>query len=215
MKPWWAGDARHATSTAPEGPLRDARPGRNRSDCRRWVCPTSDDSWNPVKSVLRPAESVPGGIVKPDRATVCLPIKDRSVSNAFYTALGFVAVGEPGDDGIPEPLQFEISVGLRVMLIPAVGFGWVIGRRRRSPRSTHECLVVIGLATDAEVDELMRRAHDAGADIVFAAGNQTWGPAPADDDLAETRGPAAYAGAFADPDGHMWQATRADGVLIR
>jgi predicted lactoylglutathione lyase len=153
--------------------------------------------------------------VKTDRATVCLPITDRSVSHAFYNALGFVAVGEPGEDGLPEPLQFEISVGLRVMLIPAVGFGWVIGRRPPSPRSTHECLVVIGLPTEAEVDDLMSRAQDAGADIVFAAGDQTWGPAPEDDDPSETRGPAAYAGAFADPDGHMWQVTRADGVLFR
>jgi predicted lactoylglutathione lyase len=153
--------------------------------------------------------------VEPDRATVCLPIKDRSASHAFYTALGFVAVGEAGDDGLPEPLQFEISVGLRVMLIPAVGFGWVIGRRRRSARSTHECLVVIGRATDAEVDELMRRAEDAGAEIVLESGNQTWGPVTVDDDLTEAQSPDAYAGAFADPDGHMWQVTRADGVLIR
>jgi predicted lactoylglutathione lyase len=137
------------------------------------------------------------------------------VSHAFYDALGFVAVGEPGDDGLPEPLQFEVSVGLRVMLIPAVGFGWVIGSRRPSPRSTHECLVVIGLATDAEVDELMRRAHDAGADIVSLAGEQTWGPAAEDGDPSGTRDPDAYAGAFADPDGHMWQVTREDGVLIR
>ena len=50
------------------------------------------------------------------------PIKDRLVSHAFYTALGFVTVGELGDDGLPEPLQFEISVGLRVMLIPSRGF---------------------------------------------------------------------------------------------
>ena len=133
--------------------------------------------------------------MKLDRATVCLPIKDRLVSHAFYTALGFVTVGELGDDGLPEPLQFEISVGLRVMLIPSRGFGWVIGDRKRSPRDAHECLVVIGLATDAAVDELMRRAQDAGAEIVTEAGNQKWG----------------YAGAFADPDGHMWQVSRADG----
>ena len=50
--------------------------------------------------------------MKLDRATVCLPIKDRLVSHAFYTALGFVTVGELGDDGLPEPLQFEISVGI-------------------------------------------------------------------------------------------------------
>ncbi|MGY1691520.1 VOC family protein [Geodermatophilus sp. SYSU D01105] len=153
-------------------------------------------------------------MVELDRATVCLPIRDRSVSHAFYSALGFVAVGEPGNDGLPEPLQFEVSVGLRVMLIPAVGFGWVIGRRR-STRSAHECLVVIGLATDAEVDELMRRAQDAGGDVVYAAANQTWGPAPADDEPAAARSPDAYAGAFTDPDGHMWQVTRADGVLFR
>ncbi len=73
-----------------------------------------------------------------DRATVCLPTKNRQVAQAFYSALGFVAVRD-------EPLQFEISVGLRVMLIPTVGFGWVIGGRKRSPRGAHECLIVIGL----------------------------------------------------------------------
>ena len=139
------------------------------------------------------------GIVKLDRATVCLPIEDRLVSHAFYTALGFVAVGELGDDGVPEPLQFEISGGLRVMLIPAGGFGWVIGDRERAPRGAHECLVVIGLTTDAEVDEMMRRAQDAGAEIVIKAGNQNWG----------------YAGAFADPDGHMWQVSRLAGFLTQ
>jgi predicted lactoylglutathione lyase len=137
--------------------------------------------------------------MKLDRATVCLPIKDRLVSHTFYTALGFAAGGESGDDGLPEPLQFEISAGLRVMLIPTRGFGWVIGDRKRSPRGAHECLVVIGLATDAAVDEMMRRARDASAEIIFEAGNQKWG----------------YAGAFADPDGHMWQVSRADGVLTR
>ena len=114
------------------------------------------------------------------------------MAQAFYSALGFVAVRD-------EPLQFEISVGLRVMLIPTVGFGWVIGGRKRSPRGAHECLIVIGLATDTEVDELMRRAQDAGARIVIEPGNQKWG----------------YAGAFADPDGHMWQVGRADGFLTR
>ena len=137
--------------------------------------------------------------MKLERATVCLPIKNRQVSHAFYTALGFKTVGKLGDDGLPEPLQFEISGGLRVMLIPTRGFGWVIGGRKRWPRGTHECQLLIGLATDAAVDKLMRRAQDAGAKIVFEAGNREWG----------------YAGAFTDPDGHMWQVTRADGFLTR
>jgi hypothetical protein len=38
--------------------------------------------------------------VRLDRATVCLPVKDRLVSHACYTPLGFVIVGEFGDDGL-------------------------------------------------------------------------------------------------------------------
>jgi len=144
-----------------------------------------------------------------DRATVCLPVEDRAVSHAFYAALGFRAVGEPGDDGLPEPLQFEVSTGLRVMLIPAGGFGWVIGGRALSARSTHECMVVVGLPTDAEVDALMARARDAGGEVVYEAADQTWGPAG-----EQARTPDAYAGAFADPDGHLWHVSRADGVLF-
>jgi predicted lactoylglutathione lyase len=134
-----------------------------------------------------------------DRATVCLPVKNRMASHAFYKALGFAAVGELEDDGLPEPLQFEISAGMRVMLIQTVGFGWVVGGRKRSARGEHECLLVIGLATSKAVDSLMRRAREAGAKIVVEAGDQQWG----------------YVGAFADPDGHMWQVGRADGVLTR
>jgi uncharacterized protein len=67
-------------------------------------------------------------------------------AHAFYTALGFVTVGELGDDGLPEPC---------------------------SSRSASD--VVIGLATDAAVDELMRRAQDAGAKIVIEPGNQKMG----------------------------------------
>ena len=143
-----------------------------------------------------------------DRATVCLPITERSVSHAFYAALGFPAVGEPGDDGLPEPLQFEVGAGFRVMLVPAGGFGWVIGGRQPAPRGAHECMVVVGLPTSGDVDDLMRRARAAGGGIVYEAADQTWGPAG-----AQERTPDAYAGAFTDPDGHLWHVTRADGVL--
>ncbi|GAA3719508.1 hypothetical protein GCM10022204_44500 [Microlunatus aurantiacus] len=49
--------------------------------------------------------------MKLDRATLCVSIADRAMSHSFYTALGFAAVGEPGDNGLPEPLQFEVSDG--------------------------------------------------------------------------------------------------------
>jgi len=41
---------------------------------------------------------------------VCLPITDRQASFAFYRdGLGFEPVGEPAEDGIPEPLQFTLN----------------------------------------------------------------------------------------------------------
>jgi uncharacterized protein len=135
--------------------------------------------------------------VKNARATLCLPTRNRRVSHAFYEALGFVAVGELAEDGVPEPLQFAINPGLRVMLIPSVGFGWVIGGRKRASRVEHECQIILARPSDSAVDELMRRAKDAGAKMVFAAGAQKWG----------------YAGAFTDPDGHMWHVCRAGTVL--
>jgi uncharacterized protein len=79
-------------------------------------------------------------------------------------------VGELGDDGLPEPLQFEISVGCR-------------------DRAGHRCR-----SRRADASRAGRRAK-----IVIEPGNQKWG----------------YAGAFADPDGHMWQVSRADGFLTR
>lgn len=48
---------------------------------------------------------------------VSLPIADRRVSHDFYrAALGLAAVGEVAEDGLPEPLQFEVNEGLRLML---------------------------------------------------------------------------------------------------
>lgn len=137
--------------------------------------------------------------MKLGRATLCLPTANRVASHAFYTALGFEPFGEPADDGVPEPLQFDVSAGLRVMLIPTGGFGWVSGDRKRAPRGTHECVVVIGMPTNAKVDALLRRAKDAGARIVMKPGMQEWG----------------YAGAFTDPDGHQWQVGRADGFFLK
>lgn len=143
------------------------------------------------------------------RATVCLPTKDRSASHAFYAALGFSTVGEPGDDGIPEPLQFEISAGLRLMLIPTRGFGWVIGGRDRAPRGAHECLVVIGLPTSREVDELLRRAQRAAAPSSSRPATRS-GDTPARSPI-----PTATYGKSVAPMGSWPSRTREAGTIAR
>lgn len=123
---------------------------------------------------------------------VSLPTADRRRSYAFYgEGLGLDAVGELADDGVPEPLQFVLHDGLRLMLIPTDGFGWVIGDHEVAEHGRSECMFNLRAGTEAGVDELVERARQAGARIVTAPGKQPWG----------------YAGTFADPDGHLWMVT--------
>ncbi len=120
---------------------------------------------------------------------VSLPIADRRTSFTFYRdGLGFAAVGEPWEDGIPEPLQFALNDGVRVMLIPTDGFDRITGDHQVAPGGTSECVLVLATGTDEGVDEVIQRAQAAGADVITPPGQQPWG----------------YAGAFADPDGHIW-----------
>lgn len=123
------------------------------------------------------------------RVVVSLPIADRRASFVFYRdGLGFDPEGEPAPDGIPEPLQFVLNDGVRVMLVPTVGFGWIIGDHDVAPSGCSECVLSLGKESDQSVDEMIQRALEAGAAIVTAPGRQPWG----------------YAGALADPDGHVW-----------
>ncbi len=59
---------------------------------------------------------------------VSLPIADGPTSFAFYReGLGLDAIGEPAEDGVPEPLQFALNDGVRLMLVPTGGSGWITG----------------------------------------------------------------------------------------
>ncbi|MFD6563362.1 VOC family protein [Micromonospora profundi] len=121
--------------------------------------------------------------------TVSLPVADRVTAHRFYSdGLGLEAVGELADDGLPEPLQFVVNDGLRLMLIPTGGFGWVIGPHAVAARGQSECVLSLGVASPADADAIVERARAAGAEVVTEPAAQPWG----------------YAGAFADPDGHLW-----------
>jgi predicted lactoylglutathione lyase len=122
--------------------------------------------------------------------TIALPIADRQRSYAFYRdGLGFAAPGEADNDGVPEPLRLTLGDRIRVMLIPQEGFGWVLGDRTRATPGRSECIIGLALPTSADVDDVITRAAAAGAEIVRQPGERSWG----------------YDGAFADPDGHVWQ----------
>ena len=121
---------------------------------------------------------------------VALPTADRQVAYAFYKdGLGFEPTGEPGDDGVPEPLQFVLNDGVRLMFIPTGGFGWVTGDHETAAAGTSEVLLSRGADGPAEVDAMIERARGAGARIVSEPELKPWG----------------YTGTFADPDGHLWE----------
>ena len=126
---------------------------------------------------------------------ISLPVADRVRAHAFYRdALGLEAIGEElADDGLPEPLMFVVNPTTLLMLIPTVGFGWVIGTHEVAPSGTSECVLGIAVATDAAVEEIIVRAQAAGASVASEPAPQPWG----------------YAAAFADLDGHVWTVTSA------
>lgn len=126
----------------------------------------------------------------PGPITIALPTSDRKTSFDFYTqGLGFSPVGDLADDGVPEPLQFELNPGLRLMFIPTGGFGWVTGNRTTAEPEVSECLMALPVSGRQDVDSAVERARRAGGEIVVEPGQQAWG----------------YVGVFADPDGHLWQ----------
>lgn len=125
---------------------------------------------------------------------ISLPIADRPRSYAFYQeALGLTAVGEPAEDGVPEPLLFALNDQAHLMLIPSGGFGWVVGDGAVAEPGISECLLGITATTDDEVGDIVERARRAGAGSVAEPSLQPWG----------------YTGGFSDPDGHRWTVTSA------
>jgi len=79
---------------------------------------------------------------------VALPIADRQTSFRFYRdGLGFDPIGELAEDGVPEPLQFALHDGVRIMLIPTGGFGWIIGDHEVAPPGRSECVLSLAAPT--------------------------------------------------------------------
>jgi uncharacterized protein len=116
-----------------------------------------------------------------------LPTADRHRSFDFYaTALGLEPIGDLAEDGFPEPLQFVLNDGARLVLIPTGGFGWITSNRPTASPGTSECLLTMVAADQDGVVELIERARQGGAEVVSEPTEQPWG----------------YAATFADPDGH-------------
>jgi predicted lactoylglutathione lyase len=124
-----------------------------------------------------------------ESVAIALPIRDRRTSHTFFREVfGVAPEGEPASDGIPEPLEFRLNRGLRVVLVPVGGFKWVIGDRDVAADGVSERMVRLDRDSAEDVAGLTDRARRAGATVTREPAQQPWG----------------YEGAFTDPDGHLW-----------
>jgi hypothetical protein len=116
---------------------------------------------------------------------VNLPVKDLERSQAFFTALGFEFYGMT-----PDMASVIISEHTQVMLLTEPTFAAYANHDIADAAKNTETILVLGLETRAQVDELVGQAGAAGA-----------GPAGAGREEG-----GRYQRAFTDPDGHHWEA---------
>jgi len=94
--------------------------------------------------------------MKPRITLITLGVDDLQRAVRFYRdGLGFEPVGEPAGDGVPEPLQFTLNDGLRVMLVPTGGFDRITGDHDTAPNGCSECVLTVATNTDEGVQQLI------------------------------------------------------------
>src|SRR5690606_18744280 len=108
--------------------------------------------------------------------TISLAIADRRRALTFYRdGLGLEPFGPLADDGIPEPLQLRLGPDVSLMLIPAGGFGWVVGKDRVAPPGTTECLLSANAANEDDLRARYEAALAAGGTSIQEPSRQEWG----------------------------------------
>jgi uncharacterized protein len=121
----------------------------------------------------------------PTKLFVNLPVKDLSRSKAFFTDLGLPFFGQTEDMA-----SVIISDHTQVMLLTETTFASYARKTVADAAAGTEVILVLGVETREQVDELASKAETAGASPIGA---------PRDDGYRYQRG-------FADLDGHHWEA---------
>jgi uncharacterized protein len=116
---------------------------------------------------------------------VNLPVKDLGRSKAFFTELGLDFFGQSDDMA-----SVIISEHTQVMLLAEATFASYARNGIADATASTETILVLGVETREQVDELASRAEAAGGQPVGA---------PRDEGYRYQRG-------FTDPDGHHWEA---------
>ena len=129
--------------------------------------------------------------MKPRVTVITLGVDDLKRALAFYRdGLGLPTQGIVGEQFEHGAVAFfDLQPGLKLALWPRDDIAHDSGMPRAEPSPT-ELTLGHNVASQSEVDAVMKQAGDAGARTVKRAQPTFWG---------------GYAGYFQDPDGHLWE----------
>ena len=129
--------------------------------------------------------------MEPHVTLLTLGVDDLERAVAFYRdGLGFSTKGVIGTEFENGAVAFfNLKPGLKLALWPRKSLSADSGLPLQAPSAT-EFSLGHNVASQLEVDSVMRQAEQAGARIVKSARATFYG---------------GYAGYFQDPDGHLWE----------
>lgn len=135
--------------------------------------------------------------MEPRISIITLGVSDLDKSTRFYRdGLGF-EVYEAGGPSITFFLLGNVMLALYPLeeLVAETGSG----TPGANPRGQHAFTIAHNVASQADVDDVLREAESAGARIVRPAAPTFWG---------------GYSGYFADPDGFRWEIATGSGLPV-
>lgn len=129
--------------------------------------------------------------MKPRITLLTLGVDDLERAVRFYRdGLGLKTQGIVGTGFENGAVAFfDLQAGLKLALWPrtSIAYDTLLPLSRSSPT---EFTIGHNVSSKPEVDAVMKQAQTAGAVVVRAAHQTSWG---------------GYAGYFQDPDGHLWE----------
>ena len=126
---------------------------------------------------------------------VNLPVKDLKRSIEFFTKLGFTFNPQFTDENAG---CLIIGENIYAMLITEPYFKTFTKKEISDANKSTEVLIAIDAESRTEVDEMIRKAVEAGGQIYRDPEDHGW----------------MYGHSFADPDGHQWEVLYMDEASI-
>lgn len=127
---------------------------------------------------------------------VNFPVKDLNRSKEFFTALGFSINPQFTDD---KAACVVIGENIYAMLLTEPFFKTFTRKEIADASKTTEVLIALDADSREAVDDMVRRAVDAGGSLYADPQDHGW----------------MYQHSFADPDGHQWEVAYMDEAALQ